>query len=51
MAKKLVILESPSKAKTVQKYLGSDYRVVASVGHIRDLAVGNVIRRCRCYCY
>ena len=30
MAKKLVILESPSKAKTVQKYLGSDYRVVAS---------------------
>ena len=42
MAKKLVILESPSKAKTVQKYLGSDYRVVASVGHIRDLAVGNV---------
>ena len=42
MPKKLVILESPSKAKTVQKYLGSDYRVVASVGHIRDLAVGNV---------
>ena len=37
----LVILESPHKAKTVQKYLGSDYHVVACVGHIRDLAVGN----------
>lgn len=34
---KLVIMESPAKAKTVQKYLGSDYQVVASVGHIRDL--------------
>ncbi len=33
----LVILESPSKAKTVQKYLGSKYHVVACVGHIRDL--------------
>ncbi|MDE7280348.1 MAG: hypothetical protein K2N36_01225, partial [Ruminiclostridium sp.] len=31
----LVILESPSKAKTVQKYLGSKYKVVACVGHIR----------------
>ncbi len=33
----LVIMESPSKAKTVKKYLGSDYEVIASVGHIRDL--------------
>lgn len=33
----LVILESPSKAKTVQKYLGNKYKVVACVGHIRDL--------------
>ena len=41
MAKNLVIVESPHKAKTIQKYLGSDYKVVASMGHIRDLAVGN----------
>ena len=34
---KLVILESPGKVKTVQKYLGSDYKVMASMGHIRDL--------------
>lgn len=33
----LVIVESPSKAKTIQKYLGKDYKVAASVGHIRDL--------------
>lgn len=33
----LVIVESPSKAKTIQKYLGKDYKVTASVGHIRDL--------------
>ncbi|MGN1101440.1 MAG: DNA topoisomerase, partial [Huintestinicola sp.] len=34
---KLVILESPGKVKTVQKYLGSGYEVVASMGHVRDL--------------
>ncbi len=34
---KLVIMESPAKAKTVKKYLGNDYEVVASMGHIRDL--------------
>lgn len=34
---KLVIVESPAKAKTIQKYLGKDYTVIASMGHIRDL--------------
>ena len=34
---KLVILESPSKAKTVQKYLGPGYEVVGCTGHVRDL--------------
>src|SRR5581483_1689092 len=37
MAKSLVIVESPSKAKTINKYLGRDYKVLASVGHIKDL--------------
>ncbi|MBY0110584.1 type I DNA topoisomerase [Patescibacteria group bacterium] len=41
MAKKLLIVESPAKAKTVQKYLGSDYEVLASVGHVRDLPKSN----------
>ena len=38
MAKNLVIVESPSKSKTIGKYLGTDYKVVSSKGHIRDLA-------------
>ncbi len=36
--KNLVIVESPSKSKTIEKYLGNDFKVVASMGHIRDLA-------------
>ena len=38
MSKKLVIVESPSKSKTIEKYLGNDYKVVSSLGHIRDLS-------------
>jgi DNA topoisomerase IA len=37
MPKNLVIVESPAKAKTIQKYLGKDYEVKSSFGHIRDL--------------
>jgi DNA topoisomerase-1 len=37
MAKSLVIVESPSKAKTINKYLGKNYKVIASVGHIKNL--------------
>ena len=33
----LVIVESPAKARTIEKYLGSNYQVVASMGHLRDL--------------
>ena len=38
MAQNLVIVESPSKSKTIEKYLGKDYKVVSSKGHISDLA-------------
>src|SRR3954451_5715997 len=37
MARNLVIVESPAKARTIERYLGDDYRVLASYGHVRDL--------------
>ncbi|MBG0765350.1 MAG: DNA topoisomerase I, partial [Tissierellales bacterium] len=37
MSKNLLIVESPSKARTIKKFLGSNYKVAASVGHLRDL--------------
>ena len=40
--KKLVIVESPSKSKTIKQYLGDDYEVLSSKGHIRDLSISNV---------
>jgi len=42
MGKKLLIVESPSKAKTIQKYLGDDYIIESSMGHIRDLPKKNI---------
>lgn len=41
MSKNLVIVESPAKAKTIEGYLGKDYKVTSSYGHIRDLPKGN----------
>ena len=43
MAKNLLIVESPAKAKTIEGYLGKDFLVKSSYGHIRDLAKGNNI--------
>ncbi|MEH6626242.1 MAG: type I DNA topoisomerase [Motiliproteus sp.] len=45
MGKSLVIVESPAKAKTINKYLGSDYVVKSSVGHIRDLPTSGGVRK------
>ena len=45
LGKKLVIVESPAKARSIGKYLGKDYDVIASMGHIRDLAKKNGIVR------
>lgn len=41
MSKNLMIVESPAKAKTIEKFLGKDFKVVSSYGHIRDLIKGN----------
>ncbi len=41
MAKNLVIVESPAKAKTIEGYLGKDFKVSSSMGHVRDLPKGN----------
>ena len=42
MAENLVIVESPAKAKTIEKYLGVNYKVASSFGHISDLPSKNI---------
>ena len=42
---KLVIVESPAKAKTINKYLGDEYQVLASYGHIRDSSKDGSVRQ------
>ncbi|MBQ4209199.1 hypothetical protein II654_02100 [bacterium] len=41
MASNLVIIESPNKIKTITKYLGKDYQIIATVGHLRDIPKSN----------
>ena len=43
----LLVVESPAKAKTINKYLGSDFEVIATVGHFRDLAKRMVFKSAR----
>ena len=45
---KLVIIESPGKLKSIQKYLGDDYKVMASVGHVRDLPKSKIFQTHPC---
>ncbi len=47
MSKNLVIVESPAKAKTIEKYLGKDYEVLASYGHIRETGATRIRLPCR----
>lgn len=51
MGKAFVIVESPAKAKTINKYLGSDYVVKSSVGHIRDLPTSGSAAKKECRLY
>jgi DNA topoisomerase I len=46
VAKNLVIVESPAKAKTIEKYMGKDYKVLASMGHVRDLPKSDFAIEC-----
>ncbi|MBU1569821.1 MAG: DNA topoisomerase I, partial [Proteobacteria bacterium] len=42
MNKPLVVVESPTKVRTIKKYLGNDYKVVSTVGHIKDLPANKI---------
>ena len=45
MTKPLVVVESPTKVKTLKQYLGKDYNVVATVGHIKDLPAKEIVEK------